>query len=129
MGATGTGAQAGASGGAVPRHRVHVIGWLRRPGAALLLPNWLAITIGRDIFTWRPLTRAELAHELAHVRQWQRHGAGFAVRYLWASWRSWRAGTGWYAGNRYERDARAAADRVREAAGDATAAAPPQAER
>jgi hypothetical protein len=105
----------------IPAYRVHVIGWLRRPGGLLLLPNWLAITIGRDIFSWRALTNAELAHELEHVRQWRRHGALLAVRYLADSWRSWRAGTGWYAGNRFEREARAAAELRgrRDDAGDA----------
>lgn len=94
----------------VPRHRLHVIAWLRRPGG-LLLANWLAITIGRDIFSWRQLDAVELAHELEHVRQWNRYGPVFAARYQRASFQSWRAGTGWYRGNRFEVAARAAADR------------------
>jgi hypothetical protein len=81
--------------------------WLRGIGR-VMLPNWLAITIGRDIFTWRPLQSAELRHELQHVRQWQRYGAGFAIRYLAASIRSLRSGAGWYRGNRYEVEARRA---------------------
>jgi hypothetical protein len=92
--------------GPIP-HRVHVVGWLRRPGR-VLLRNWLAITLGRDIWTWRPLEERELRHELEHVRQWRRHGVTFAPRYLRASYRSWRAGTGWYRGNAYEVAARAA---------------------
>jgi hypothetical protein len=88
-------------------HRLHVVPWLRRPGR-LLLPNWLAITIGRDIFAWRNLSAAERRHELAHVRQWRRYGAGFAVRYLGASLSSLLAGSGWYRGNRYEVEARRA---------------------
>jgi hypothetical protein len=90
------------------KHRVHVIPWLRRPGRLLLLPDWLAITIGRDIFAWRQLTPSELRHELAHVRQWRRHGAIFPLRYLAASLRSWLTGGGWYRGNRFEVEARQA---------------------
>lgn len=89
------------------RHRVHVWPWLRRPGG-LILPNWLAITIGRDILAWRPMNERELRHELAHVEQWRRHGWWLAPRYALASWRAWRAGTGWYRGNAFEIQARAA---------------------
>ena len=45
-------------------HRLHVVPWLRRVGA-LVLTDWLAITIGSRIFAWRKLNEAELAHELA----------------------------------------------------------------
>jgi hypothetical protein len=90
-----------------PPHRVHVLRALQRPGR-ILLPNWLAITFGRDIWTWRPLDERELRHELEHVRQWRRYGSTFAVRYLRASLRSWRAGSGWYRGNAFEVAARAA---------------------
>lgn len=90
-----------------PAHRVHVLHALRRPGR-LLLPNWLAITFGRDIWTWRELDERELRHELEHVRQWRRYGVTFAVRYLRASLLSWRAGSGWYRGNAFEVAARAA---------------------
>jgi hypothetical protein len=89
------------------RHRLHVVPWLRHPGR-LLLPNWLAITIGRDILAWRDLSPAELRHELAHVAQWGRYGAGFALRYLAASLSSLLGGGGWYRGNRYEVEARRA---------------------
>jgi hypothetical protein len=95
----------------VVKHRVHVVPWLRRPGS-LLIPDWLAITLGRDIFAWRAMSARELAHELAHVRQWNRYGALFALRYLAASWSSRRAGTGWYRGNRFEVEAREAAERA-----------------
>jgi len=94
-----------------PRHRLHVHPWLGPLGARLLLPDWLAITLGHHIVSWRPLSPAELAHELEHVRQWDRYGPAFAVRYLRASLRSWSAGTGWYAGNRFEAAARTAAAR------------------
>ena len=89
------------------RHRLHVLPWLRGPGR-LLLDDWLAITIGRDILAWRPLTDRELRHELAHVRQWRRHGAVLPLLYAAAAWRSWRGGTGPYRGNRFEVEARAA---------------------
>jgi len=89
-------------------HRVRVVPWLR-PLGRLLLPNWLAITIGRDIFAWRPLEPAELRHELAHVAQWRVHGWTLAPRYALASWRGWRNGQGWYLGNSFEIEARAAA--------------------
>ncbi|MGH2456053.1 MAG: hypothetical protein ACRDHD_07335 [Candidatus Limnocylindria bacterium] len=89
-------------------HRLHVVAWLRRPGR-LVLPDWVAITLGRHIWAWRDLSPRELAHELAHVAQWRRHGPAFAVVYLGASLASWRAGTGWYRGNRFEVEARRAA--------------------
>lgn len=89
------------------RHRIHVLPWLRRAGG-VVLPNWLAITIGRDVFAWRALEPSELRHELQHVRQWQRYGAGFAVRYLAASVSSLLSGGGWYRGNRFEIEAREA---------------------
>jgi hypothetical protein len=88
-------------------HRLHVVPWLRRPGR-VLLRNWLAITIGRDILAWRELSPAELSHELAHVAQWRQYGAAFAVRYLAASLSSLRRGGGWYRDNRYEIEARRA---------------------
>ena len=70
---------------ATPRYRVHVVPATRRIGR-LFLPGWLAITIGHDIWTWRPLAGPELAHELCHVRQWDRYGSCFIPRYLRASW-------------------------------------------
>ena len=90
-----------------PPYRVHVMRALQRPGR-ILLPNWLAITFGGHIWTWRPLDDRELRHELEHVRQWRQYGLTFAVRYLRASLRSWRAGTGWYRGNAFEVAARVA---------------------
>lgn len=88
-----------------PRHRVHVVPWLRRPGR-LLLRDWLAITIGRNIFAWREMSASELRHELAHVQHWRRHGAIFPLVYLAASLRSFLTGGGWYRGNRFEVEAR-----------------------
>jgi hypothetical protein len=90
------------------KHRVHVVPWMRRPGS-VLLKEWLAITIGRDIFSWRELNATELKHELAHVRQWKAHGAAFPLVYLGASLRSAASRKGWYRGNRFEVEARRAA--------------------
>lgn len=73
-----------------------------------MLRNWLAITIGRDILAWRSLSDRELRHELAHVEQWRRHGWTLPPRYALASWRAWRDGRGWYDGNDFEIEARAA---------------------
>lgn len=90
-------------------HRLHVQPALRRIGA-LLMRDWLAIAIGTHIWAWRRLTDRELAHELAHVRQWRRHGLLFPLRYLAASIVAGHAGAGWYRGNRFELEARVAED-------------------
>ncbi len=82
--------------------------WLRRPGG-LILRNWLAITLGEHIFAWRPMSQAELAHELEHVRQWRRHGLRFPLLYAAESLQARRRGRRWYADNRYEEAARLAA--------------------
>lgn len=92
-------------------HRLHVVPWLRHAGA-LVLADWLAITIGRRIFAWRRLNEAELAHELAHVRQWSRHGLRFPLVYLADSIRVRRAGKRWYHDNAFEKEARDAARRL-----------------
>ncbi|HEX6656380.1 MAG TPA: hypothetical protein VF153_09230 [Candidatus Limnocylindria bacterium] len=89
------------------RHRVHVMPGLKRLGGRLL-PNWLAITLGRDIFAWRELSPSELRHELQHVRQWSRYKVVFPVVYLGASVIGLVTGRGWYRGNRFEVEARAA---------------------
>lgn len=60
------------------------------------------------MLAWRDLSEQELRHELAHVRQWQRHGLKLAPLYALESWRALRAGQGWYRGNRFEVEARAA---------------------
>ena len=97
------------------RHRLHVWPWLRRVGG-LTLPDWLAITIGNRIFAWRELNERELAHELAHVTQWARHGVIFPFVYFADSLRARRAGKRWYHDNRFEREAREFASRARETA-------------
>ena len=89
-------------------HRLHVWPWLRRPGR-LLLANWLAITIGDDIFAWRAMSERELAHELAHVAQWRAHGWRFPIAYFAEALRQRRAGRHWYRDNRFEAEAREAA--------------------
>ena len=91
-------------------HRLHVVPWLRHIGS-LVLPDWLAITIGSRILAWRPLNDVELAHELAHVRQWSRHGVAFPLIYLAHSLRARRTGKRWYHDNPFEKDAREAARR------------------
>lgn len=95
-------------------HRVVVLPWLRLIGP-LLIRDWLAITIGRTIFAWRALNDAELEHELEHVRQWGRMGLRFPIAYLTESVRARRAGKRWYHDNRFEADARTAADARRQA--------------
>ena len=85
-------------------HRLHVWPWLRRFGP-VVLPDWLAITVGSRIFAWRDLDERELAHELAHVDQWSRHGVFFPFIYLADSLRVRRAGKRWYHDNRFEREA------------------------
>ena len=95
-------------------HRVVVWPWLRLIGP-ILLREWLAITIGRTIFAWRDLNDIELEHELEHVRQWERMGLRFPIAYLAESVRARRAGKRWYHDNRFEADARTAADARRRA--------------
>lgn len=60
------------------RHQLHIWPWTRRIGR-LVLPNWLAVTVGRHVIAWRPLTRPEREHELEHVRQWVEHGWRFPI--------------------------------------------------
>ena len=93
-------------------HRVVVLPWLRLLGR-FLIDNWLAITIGRTVFTWRALSDVELEHELEHVRQWRRYGVVFPVVYFAAAWRARRAGRSWYRDNRFEEDARKAASSIK----------------
>ena len=92
------------------RYRLHVHPALRLLGR-VLIPNWLAITLGRQIWAWRPLSEAELAHELTHVAQWTRYGLAFPIVYALASLRARRAGKRWYEDNQFEVEARKAAER------------------
>lgn len=84
---------------------IHVWPWLRGPGRRVL-PDWLAITLGRHVFAWRQMDERETAHELAHVRQWQAHGWRFPIAYIVESLRARRAGKHWYRDNRFEVEAR-----------------------
>ena len=92
---------------------MHVWAWLRRPAQRLILPNWLAITIGHDIVAWRPLDPFELEHELCHVRQWDANGLRYVPRYLLASRVAQARGLDRYRGNRFEVEAMAAAETLR----------------
>ena len=85
-----------------------------RPLGSVLLPNWLAITVGHTVVSWRRLAPQELAHELRHVRQWEAHGSlGYPLRYLSASVRAALSGKDWYRDNPFEIEARRAADQAR----------------
>lgn len=83
---------------------IHVRPRLRSLGEQVV-PDWLAITLGSHIWAWRLVNRRELAHELAHVRQWRRHRIWFPLLYLAAAAEAWRAGRDWYRDNRFEREA------------------------
>ena len=102
-----------ASEAAAPAHRLIVLPFLRGLGNRLVLRGWLAITIWRFIFAWRPLDDVELEHELQHVRQWTANGWAYVPRYLAESRRAARGGGDRYRDNRFEVEARAAADAVR----------------
>lgn len=95
-----------------PRHRVRVWPWTR-PLGRLVIPNWLAFTLGRTIVAWRDLNDAELEHELEHVRQWARLGLRLPIAYLAESLRIRRRGGHWYRDNHFEAEARDAAAAVR----------------
>lgn len=95
-----------------PPHRLIVLPWIRHPAQRFILPNWLAITIGSLIISWRPLDEVELAHELAHVEQWRRHGLRFVWLYWRASKRAEAEGRDRYHDNVFEVEARAVADVV-----------------
>ncbi|HSW13751.1 MAG TPA: hypothetical protein VLI06_12980 [Solimonas sp.] len=78
-------------------------------GAALAL-SWIsAITFGHLVLARDDdALERTLAHELAHVRQYERWGLLFPFLYLWASWQAWHAGGRAYYDNRYEVEARRA---------------------
>jgi hypothetical protein len=97
----------------LPDHRVIVWPWLKAPMQRFVLPNWIAITIGRWIFAWRKLDEAELAHELTHVRQWARYGLTYVPRYYMASRAAARSGGDRYRDNAFEKEAADAAEAVR----------------
>ena len=94
-------------------YTVVVLPWLKGPMQRFVLKNWTAITIGSRIFAWRKLDDIELAHELTHVKQWQQYGITFIVRYLMASRAANAAGGDRYWDNVFEREASAAAAKIR----------------
>ena len=93
-------------------YRVHVVPGLRGLGGRVLIRGWLAITIGRDIWCWRELDEAELAHELCHVRQWDQYGLAFVGAYVLASLVALSTRRHWYRDNAFEVAARVSAARV-----------------
>lgn len=95
-------------------HWVIVLPFLRQIGNRFIIPGWAAITIGRLIFSWRPLTAPEMAHELAHVRQWHENGFfHFIARYMRESERAAKAGLDRYRDNKFEIEARLAEEAAR----------------
>jgi hypothetical protein len=96
----------------VPWHRVVIVPWTKPLARRLLIPNWLATTIGPLVITWRPLDDVELAHELQHVRQWHTHGLQYIRRYFAASEEAVKVGKDRYWDNKFEIEARAARLRV-----------------
>lgn len=82
-----------------------------------VLPDWVAITIGRRIICWRDLDHVELAHELKHVEQWKRLGLRFIPLYLLASFRASRSGGDRYRDNEFEREAAEAGEAARKREG------------
>ncbi len=99
----------------MPRYRLHIWGWLKWPAQRVLMSNWLAITIGHDIFAWRDLDEFELTHEVVHVRQWSANGIMYVPRYFEAGRAAVVAGKNRYYGNAFEVEAYDAADTLRAA--------------
>jgi len=105
-------ASAAAKPDSQPAHRVIVLPFMRRIGSRLIMPSWLAITIWRWIIAWRQLDEVELAHELAHVRQWHANGWRYIPRYFAESRRAAKGGDR-YRDNSFEVEAREAEEAVR----------------
>lgn len=74
--------------------------------------GFYAITFGRVVITTGPLTEELLAHELEHVRQYERLGPLFIPLYLWEQARRG------YRRNRFEQAAVAAAQRIADRLGN-----------
>jgi hypothetical protein len=85
------------------------------PAAAHYLDHgWIPIhaqTLGRYVFARGPLDDRTVAHELEHVRQWQRLGPLFLPAYIAATGAAILRRRPAYWANRYEVAARARADR------------------
>jgi hypothetical protein len=97
----------------MPPYKTVVVPWLQGLGQRFIMPNWLAMTIGPLIFSWRILDPVELAHEVEHVRQWRREGLKYVPRYFAASNAAVKAGKDRYWDNEFEVEARAAADKMK----------------
>jgi hypothetical protein len=76
--------------------------------------RYRAITFGHVILCVDELDDDLLAHELVHVRQYERLGAFFMPAYLWASVAAWLRGGHHYLDNRYEIEARHAEAELRQ---------------
>lgn len=79
--------------------------WPRRLGW-----RYRAITFGHVVLAVDELDEKTLEHELEHVRQYERVGPLYAPLYLLASLRAMLGGGHYYRDNRFEVEARAAAD-------------------
>jgi len=97
----------------MPPYQCVVLPFLKVIGERFIMPNWLAMTIGPLIFSWRKLDPLELAHEVQHVRQWRREGVMYVLRYFAASNAAVKAGKDRYWDNEFEVEARAAADTMK----------------
>jgi len=97
----------------MPPYQCVVLPFLKPLGQRFIMPNWLAMTIGPLIFSWRKLDPVELAHEVQHVRQWRREGLMYIPRYFAASDAAVKAGKDRYWDNAFEVEARTAADKVK----------------
>lgn len=100
-----------------PKHSLSVLPWLKGPMQRFVLKDWTAITIGSRIFAWRALDTTELAHELAHVRQWKRYGLTFIPRYYMASRKASKSGGDRYRDNAFEKEAMEAGEAAKRSAG------------
>jgi hypothetical protein len=76
--------------------------------------RYRAITFGHVVLCVDELDDDLLAHELVHVRQYERLGALFMPAYLWASATAWLHGGHHYLDNRYEIEARMAGGGLRQ---------------
>jgi hypothetical protein len=72
--------------------------------------RYSAITFGHVVLSAGPASRALMAHELVHVRQYERLGPLFLPAYLLASAWAWLKGGRAYADNAFERRARSGAE-------------------
>jgi hypothetical protein len=83
---------------------------VEHPAAALYLDRqWIAVnaqTLGRYVFARERLSERTIAHEMEHVRQWERLGPLFLPAYFAASSIALLCGQHLYSANRFEEAAR-----------------------